>query len=174
MKSPFRFLLVAYRQIKSEIASKCFISDLFFLNRRIKRPKNPVFSESMEVFLTLLYPRLDSKDKGARKHLKDWHLPNPFLWWNQTLLLYWRSDWPVYNNPPMDRHRWRSPMFFVGFFLLLTLSWIIHTTPNLDMNNPISSAILDFSRSCYFFPFKTSLRDEKKHGMRLLLCFRAY
>jgi hypothetical protein len=29
--------------------------------------------------LTLLYPKLDSKDKGARKHLKDWHLPNPFL-----------------------------------------------------------------------------------------------
>ena len=71
--------MMAYRQNKSEITLKCVISEVFFLNRRIKRPKNPVLSESMEVFLTLLYPRLDSKDKGARKHLKDWHPLNPFL-----------------------------------------------------------------------------------------------
>ena len=62
--------MMAYRQNKSEIASKCVISEVFFLNSRKKRPKNPVLSESMEVFLTLLYPRLDSKDKGARKHQK--------------------------------------------------------------------------------------------------------
>ena len=60
------------------------------------------------------------------------------------------------------------------FYLNLKYTWIIHTTPNLDMNNSISSAILDFWQSYYFFPFKTSLRDEKKHGMRLLLCFWAY
>ena len=73
------FLIDDFRQTKSEITSKCLISEVFLLNRGIKRPKNPVLSESIEVFLTLLYPRLDSKDKGARKHLKDWHLPNPFL-----------------------------------------------------------------------------------------------
>ena len=64
---------------KSEIASKCVISDLFLLNRGIKRPKNPFLLESMEVFLTLLYLKLDSEDKGVRKHLKDWHPLNPFL-----------------------------------------------------------------------------------------------
>ena len=70
---------MTYRQTESEITSKCLISEVFLLNRGIKRPKNPVLFESMEVFLTLLYPRLDSKDKGARKHLKDWHPLNPFL-----------------------------------------------------------------------------------------------
>ena len=38
---------------KSEIASKCVISDLFLLNRGIKRPQNTLWSESMEIFLTL-------------------------------------------------------------------------------------------------------------------------
>ena len=71
--------MMAYRQIKSEIASKCVISDLFLLNRGIKRPQNTLLSESMEIFLTLLYLKSDSKDKGARKHRKDWHLPNPSL-----------------------------------------------------------------------------------------------
>ena len=71
--------MMAYRQNKSEITLKCVISEVFFLNRRIKRPKNLVLSESMEVFLTLLYPMLDSKDKGARKHRKDWHLQSPSL-----------------------------------------------------------------------------------------------
>ena len=70
---------MTYRQTESEITSKCLISEVFLLNRGIKRPKNTVLFESMEVFLTLLYPRLDSKDKGARKHLKDWHPLNPFL-----------------------------------------------------------------------------------------------
>ena len=71
--------MMAYRQTKSEIASKGVISDLFFLSRRIKRLKNTFLSESMEIFLTLLYLKSDSKDKGARKHRKDWHLPNPSL-----------------------------------------------------------------------------------------------
>ena len=56
---------------------------------------------------SLLYLKLDSKDKGSRKHRKDWHLPNPSLSWNRLILFYWRSDWPAYNSPPMDRHRWR-------------------------------------------------------------------
>ena len=73
------FLIDDFRQTKFEIALKCVISDLFLLNSAIKRPQTPVLSESMEVFLTLLYLKSDSKDKGARKHLKDWHPLNPFL-----------------------------------------------------------------------------------------------
>ena len=71
--------MMAYRQNKSEITLKCVISEVFFLNRRIKRLNTPVLSEAMEDFLTLLYPTLDSKDKGLRKHLIGLHLPNPSL-----------------------------------------------------------------------------------------------
>ena len=71
--------MMTYRQTKSEITSKCVISEVFLLNRRKKSPKNPVLSESMEGFLTLLYLKSDSKDKGARKHRKDWYLQSPSL-----------------------------------------------------------------------------------------------
>ena len=71
--------MMTYRQTKSEIASKCVISEVFFLNRRKKSPEDTFLSELMEGFLTLLYLKSDSKDKGVRKHRKGWHLPNPSL-----------------------------------------------------------------------------------------------
>ena len=82
---------------------------------------------------------------------------------------------PYSNNklvPPEERLS--QSEFWKSQINAINKASIIHTTPNLDMNNSISSAILDFWQSYYFFPFKTSLRDEKKHGMRLLLCFWAY
>ena len=59
----------AYRLIKSEIDSKRVISEVFFLNRRIKRLKTLFCLNRWKDFL--LYLKSDSKDKDARKHLKD-------------------------------------------------------------------------------------------------------
>ena len=105
-----------------------------------------------------------------------------FMFWfviNEVVSFLFGNRLPPIPNVENPSVIFLYPLIFIVEFILSCLltysvSWIIHTTPNLDMNNPISSAILDFWQSCYFFPFKTSLRDEKKHWVWLLLCFWAY